>query len=45
MTPEDADFLQKPVLEAVAPPRGLLQPLLPFQREGYGWMLAQEKSE
>ena len=43
--PEDADFLAGPsrAFRHPSPPE-LTQPLLPFQEEGLGWMLAQEET-
>jgi DNA repair protein RAD16 len=39
------DVIKRGPLEAMPAPPALLQHLLPFQEEGYGWMCAQEESE
>ena len=41
---QDPNFLKKAVLKAKAPPKSILAKLLPYQEEGYGWMLEQEKT-
>eukprot|EP00796_Vickermania_ingenoplastis_P003846 gene3847-2726_t len=39
------DLIKKEKLEEAQPPATLLRHLLPYQKEGLGWMLAQEKSK
>lgn len=39
------DLVRRDKLDPVEPPRELLRPLLPYQREGLGWLVRQERSE
>lgn len=41
---DPTDFVKRGKLEEGTPPSGLLQHLLPYQKEGLQWMLEQEKS-
>lgn len=41
---DPTDLPKRGKLEEVVPPKGLLQHLLPYQKEGLGWMIEQEKS-
>lgn len=40
--PNDPEFLKSKTLTEVEPPSEILLDLLPYQKEGYGWMTAQE---
>ena len=43
LDPEDAAFLPQRALPRVAPPPNIALPLLPYQEEGFGWMLRRER--
>lgn len=45
ITPDDPGFAQRGPLERVKQPKAVVLDLLPFQEEGHGWMLRQEKTE
>ena len=41
--PSDPNFVKKKVLKRLPAPPNIILPLLPYQEEGHGWMLEQEK--
>lgn len=43
--PNDPDFMKKNDLTPVKAPPQVLRPLLPYQEEGFGWMLRQEQDD
>ena len=43
LDPEDEAFLPQRALPRVKPPPNIALPLLPYQEEGFGWMLRREK--
>lgn len=42
---DPADLVQKNKLEEAQPPNDLLRKLLPYQKEGLGWLIRQEKCD
>mmetsp|Transcript_31228 Transcript_31228/g.50098 ORF Transcript_31228/g.50098 Transcript_31228/m.50098 type:complete len:1402 (+) Transcript_31228:1890-6095(+) len=45
LNPENEEFLKKKVLKRLPAPAGMTASLLPFQEEGFAWLMAQEETK